>query len=340
MDNLELIKEEDREKYEALNYDNYAKGGKVFINANKNSLSFFKYHNEEILMGYLLEILKEKFDLSGNKLEDKFYEVVSGDGQELNRICTLISSSLCAFLHFYNVSKSNPLKVEIDGETDPVKFTEVYFEVQNNVISNPSNVDILLISNDQKILLFLESKFSEYLNLEKGKKVSSKYKEIYEKYNIHNGTGTYYKYKMNSKNSKEIILSRDDGEETYIEGVKQMISHHIGVCNFINNDGYKIKNIKKYSDMQKSNYQDYKVVLGEIVFDGWQGKDFKEYNNRFELYKKEYKNICVVLNSYKGESDKKPMVLNDLLTYQDLFRDNEDNIKLLNEKIRKFYKYE
>ena len=350
MDKLKL-NDEVKEKYKVLNYENYAEDGEVFINSTKSSLSFLEYHNEDNLRNYLLEILKNRFNLNGDKMEEKFKEAVSGDGKELNRICTLISSSLCAFLHFYNVSDSHPLKIkkEILGfkkdKNEVVEFTDVHFEVQNKVISNPSNVDVVLISNDKKTILFLESKFSEYLNLEKDKKVSSKYIEKYEEYNIHNRDGTYYKYEINPKNSKEIILSRADGCETYIEGVKQMISHHIGVRSFIN-DGYKCKIGRRTINMLKSDCEDYQVVLGEIVFNGWQSDEFEEYKDRFEKYKGEYENIRNMLRSYEPENEKKHdnlHIMENLLTYQELFGDNKDykdNVKLLNEKIRKFYRYD
>ena len=90
-----------------------------------------------------------------------FESATSGDGNEKSRILTLHSSSLLAFLCFNGVA-NHP--ITIDG----IVYDEVMFEVKNDVIDaslgKPSNIDVLLMGDNRKKLLFLESKFTEYLS--------------------------------------------------------------------------------------------------------------------------------------------------------------------------------
>ena len=117
--------------------------------------------------------------------KSKLIAACSGDGGEGAKITTLHSSSLCAFLFFYKVSDTNPLNIDINGNN--VAFFKVLFEYQNTVIEGrkPSNVDIVLIGKDNKnkdIILFLESKFSEYLaggQVNIALEYVKKHKEIY-----------------------------------------------------------------------------------------------------------------------------------------------------------------
>lgn len=68
----------------------------------------------------------------------------------MRRIARLHSSSLCALLFFYNVSKKNPYSMEIEGEN--YAFTYSRFEYQNTVIEgrNPSNMDVVLVGTEER----------------------------------------------------------------------------------------------------------------------------------------------------------------------------------------------
>ena len=83
-----------------------------------------------------------------------FEAATSGAGNEKSRILTLHSSSLLAFLCFNGVA-NHP--ITIDG----IVYDEVMFEVKNDVIDaslgKPSNIDVLLMGDNRKKLLFLES---------------------------------------------------------------------------------------------------------------------------------------------------------------------------------------
>lgn len=315
LNDVEYKEIEDKQPYNAINFRDYFENKQVFINPNKDSLSFSQYHDKEYLDKETLNILKKIFDLKCNNLKDKFVEATSGSGGELKKICTLKSSSLCAFLHFSMVSSQKPIVIH------NVEYEEIHFEVQNRVFSKgtPSNVDILLISKDKnnipKNILFLESKFSEYL-YNQDKSVSPQYKSVYDLIEKHN---TSYSYE-NIKKKK------------YYPELQQFIAHFIGVYKFINTEFEESKKLKRKLKIP----DDCHVKLGEIVFDGW-----KNLND----YKKEYSGLADVLNEVKKEVIKNGKqenleIVDNLLTYQEIFRDDTDNIKLINKKIRKFYKYD
>lgn len=111
--------------------------------------------------GKELEALSKMFDLTvTTKMRELFKAATSGDGDERSKIVTLHSSSLLAFLSFFDVS-NHPITI------DKRQYNEVMFEVKNNVINNSpgkSNIDVLLMGENRKKLLFLESKFTEYLS--------------------------------------------------------------------------------------------------------------------------------------------------------------------------------
>ena len=132
----------------------------------------FKCEDGEDMFG----TLKRIFGLS-ESARGLFEAATSGDGNEKPRILTRHSSSLLAFLCFNDVA-NNPIKIK------GTVYNEVMFEVKNNVINNSpgkSNIDVLLMGENRKKLLFLESKFTEYLSGGKVTLSPHRYKEFYSK---------------------------------------------------------------------------------------------------------------------------------------------------------------
>ena len=119
-----------------------------------NNGDFSKENHEKVLV-----------DTFGIKNKDLFHEkfnmAISGAGLENRRILTLHSSSLCALLFFYSCS-INPITIALNDNTTAT-FSKVFFEWRNKVLTSDSNIDVVLYSPDSNILLFLESKFSEYI---------------------------------------------------------------------------------------------------------------------------------------------------------------------------------
>ena len=113
------------------------------------------------------ETLKSIFHLNSMDWDRCFQEAVSGPGNEMERIRTLHSSALLPLLCFSQVSTKRPLTY------DGIKYVQAFFEVKNKVFYGPSSIDVVLKSEEGDIL-FLESKFTEYLEGEKPK-IKEKY---------------------------------------------------------------------------------------------------------------------------------------------------------------------
>ena len=80
--------------------------------------------------GKELETLSKIFDLTITpEMRELFKAATSGDGDERSKIVTLHSSSLLAFLCFYDVS-NHPITID----KDKTEYNEVMFEVKNDVI--------------------------------------------------------------------------------------------------------------------------------------------------------------------------------------------------------------
>lgn len=125
--------------------------------AGKNPNSSKKYVSKPLRRN---ECLKRIFGIDANDalFDHAFQQVTSGKGQELKRITTLQSSSLLGLLVFYRVTK---YPVIINN----IKYTQAFFEVESNVLGSNSSIDVMLVSEDSRILLFLELKFTEFLSL-------------------------------------------------------------------------------------------------------------------------------------------------------------------------------
>ena len=195
-----------------------------------------KYKERE---GEVLNKLREVFDIKSDSFKKKFEMAISGDGQEVKRISTLHSSSLAALLLLYSVSEKNKLKCTLDGKA--YTFQDCFFEVKTNVKdSHFSNMDIVLVgknSEGRDVLFFLESKFSEYLYPGMCNNISFSYKEEYEKLGLFGDNaiqGLLIQDGIGKDNLKCLQIKSSSDEPQYCSGIKQMISHYIGVTNFIN----------------------------------------------------------------------------------------------------------
>lgn len=262
------------------------------------------------------------FGLDWKIFADKYLQATSGDGQEERRIRTLHSSSLLCLLCFYGVSEERPLNLIVEGRQ--VRFTSSQFEVKNPVGTDEtgkehnSNMDVVLYGKDsqngKKVILFLESKFSEYLTWGKYSGISNHvYRKIYAQLN-HNGVleRMGLKYEENPDNRAYSDLTSIKGNTLhYAGGVKQMVSHFLGVKN----------------TAAGKQFEDYDIYLGEILFKF--PDSFEDANIKFKDYIQLYNTLAEGLNQL---SEDKFKVQSQCLTYQDVFKDYD-----LEESVRSFY---
>ena len=275
------------------------------------------------------EVLKKVFCL-GDAFQHKYEQAVSGNGQEEQKINRLHSSALLSLLAFYSVSKENPITFELNGKE--VVFTNVEFEHKNGVgkdekgMGHNSNMDIMLYDGDTldsiKNVLFLESKFSEYLTLGQKKDISNTvYGDIYR---MLFNQPSVDKLVCERQDSGYFLLKTNEKGNHYCEGIKQMISHYMGVLNFV--QALKCLN----------------VYLGCILF------DFKDDTidtkvegagiSHLEDYRRVYSYLCKKLAELSGDFAKPENlhILNECLTYQDVFQ-MEQNRNVLDKNVKTFY---
>lgn len=244
----------------------------------------------------------------------KFDMACSGSGNEGRKIATLHSSSLCALLFFYNVTEEHPLTIDGVGT-----FTESVFEFRSPVIDPryPSCMDVVLIgkNGDKDIVLFLESKFAEYYlsAARKSEEISKKYlvnefgRKIYNSKAL-NELGV----KIEEKNDRFQLVAEND-ETFYVNGIKQMISHYIGVKNNLVGNFCKQRQPEYQDKVIKAIKSDAKVILGEILFDHNIG-DFNLPNGKSfkDAYAEKYELLARIMNK-SNDSERFEVLQNDLL---------------------------
>ena len=242
-----------------------------------------------------------------------------------------------AFLCFYDLS-NHPITI------DETEYNEVMFEVKNDVINaslgKPSNIDVLLMGENRKKLLFLESKFTEYLSGGKVFLSPDRYKEFYDL--LLDKLDLPFKASFNKVNHKpdkshsepfvteEYCLINKNNVRTseYIGGIKQAFSHLLGIATgpankqLPENESYKMSLLENAEEIR----------FATIVFNCDNDK-FEKYD---DLYKSVFENSDVIKGTIKDVLKKRELKLTivpHLLQYQEVFQANFPH-----EKVREFYR--
>lgn len=253
------------------------------------------------------ESLKGAFKFLGkDEFTKKFNQAVSGGGHEWTRITRLHSSSLLPFLLFSQISELKPIKIEVAcGQVE--EFSKVRFEVRNWLEFKdryPSNIDVVLENDD--VILFLESKFTEYLT--RGQKVEISY----SRYGNRLGElGGILKDKLKIELTKSHLILRDNDKRCrYLTGVKQLLAHYMGLEYALG------KGDNKYNQggTEFLDIGNRKVYLGEVMFDC----SVMEGSDAFDDYNQLYSVVAPGLLA-TSRLKSKPMILSKPLTYQNLF---------------------
>lgn len=318
-----------------------------FPKSKTGSILFF---NEN----YVSSLYAEKFDIpqcEREQFEKAFLIVTSGVGNEAAKVNSVTSSSLLSLLAFYRLFGDNHKGVSLDiclnGTT--YTFKTVFFETRNKVIGYPSCMDIVLQATDGT-LLFLESKFTEYIDGRSNEETyGSSYYPLYKAEalsRILEQAGI----KVSEKNGSLVLSSH--GKDQYIEGIKQSISHLIGLTKGPQDhiDQYYDA---RYLDSYKLAFKNApKIYYGTILFDpsglfdGKEGKTeqvecFEDYESLFTTTIGEHgsellKQIVSWINKDEMGTMKIPNieVVKKPITYQDLFSKNPD---FLLTKVAEFY---
>ena len=110
---------------------------------------------EDNIYGSMPDIFYEMFKQSPGS------ELMQGKRGEKPKAAALHSSSMLAYNFFHWVSKETPLTYE------GIVYDKVVFEEKLRVLkgNNKANMDIVLVSKDNNTILFIESKFTEHLEM-------------------------------------------------------------------------------------------------------------------------------------------------------------------------------
>ena len=209
-------------------------------------------------------------------------------------------------------------------------FKDVKFEVKNTVTHayknerskelphSESNMDIQLIDNNKNSVLFLESKFSEYL---KNGAVYDIDEKLY--HDIYNDLNCFLEDKelvFVAEKDKKGKMKLSEGNRTcnYLAGIKQMISHFMGVC--------------EYASIAENTQQ--KIYLGIILYKFNDKIDCNSlhYTNYAQLYTSLAKQLNALL---KTNNINNVHVIENPFTYQKVF--NPDNNYKLYDRVKQFY---
>lgn len=283
---------------------------------SENSYCFevgMKPSNTDEYKEHVLHTLKEIFGITNSVFDEKFYQAINGAGQEWNEINVFHSSSLLPLLCFYNVSEQNPLEITIAGKV--CKFTSSTFEVSNEIGKNKRNkpysshIDVKLtgMCEDKSIALYLESKFSEYVNQRGNQQFTTteEYKSIYSKL-----SGKIDGLDVVIEDDKISLIQNDKKRPArYWQGIKQMVSHYLGM-----------KNCKDECDI---------VYLAEILY------DFRPFIYIPHDYFGDYEDVHKQLVNALAEVDTEPKSFNvgrSILTYQGVFKKYK-----LDERVEELY---
>lgn len=149
-------------------------------------------------------------------------ELLPKDGKKEKAAC-IYSSSMLSYNFFSWIDKTHPLLF------DGIKYNRVVFEEQFRVLknrNNKANLDVVLVSEDEKTILLIESKFTEHFKL--GPVDIS---DAYDDPKSYFANGTEWVQII-----KRIRDKMDSGEEAYFEGIKQVACHLIGISSVILNN--------------------------------------------------------------------------------------------------------
>lgn len=283
----------------------------------------------------VLNKLKEVFDIKSDSFKDKFGMAISGDGQEVKRISTLHSSSLAALLLLYSIKDEKQLRCKLNNKD--YTFYDCFFEVKTNVKDTHfSNMDVVLVGKNSEnidVIFFLESKFSEYFNTGMCNNISLAYQQEYKDLGLVNEAipGIHFVEGMGTNNERCLQIKSDTPQ--YCGGIKQMISHYLGIINFIEKGKEAMDPMQKempFFDKLNKIRDEAEIILGEVLFafnDKVDKKDNKGETKRSK-YSSVYKELAKILNAHT----QKLYVLPEILTYQELLKGFE-----LDNKVKAFY---
>lgn len=259
-------------------------------------------------------------------------QVASGQGKESANLLTIHSSALLALLCFYKVGAGESLVIECEGCA--YEFDKVFFEVENivkNQSDRPSSIDIALYSTSHKVMLLLESKFTEPLNGANLSNVGDKY---VDRLKLLSKAGIRFIEKTQKFDCVKVMVGRRE-RYLYYDGIKQMVAHIIGAeCGPAapadNRNGDKQE---RYAECFRKAE---KIYLGCILFNDATFFDDAEHEMILKYITLYEESMAIIAETVEEGNKGRLRLLTRPMTYQEVFKRKNSDYHLT-EKILKFY---
>lgn len=255
-----------------------------------NTIGYLNSYQDNIFQGYMPERFRNMF--------------INGSGSELHSKAEAVhSSSMLAYNFFHWVTSKSPITIK------GVEYTDVFFEVKMKAITLDANMDILLIDKSRTRLLFIESKFLEYLEVKKY--------NLGVTYRKQNGWDSFL-------NKVDEIVPEKNEKRDYQEGIKQGVTHLFALEKLKNEKAFKHFNIINGLNLDIKSIQDANEIrFMNLLFEP--DEKFPDEHTKFENYKKLY-------DGFRGIAQNNDIidVPIEILTYSELWQEAEEDIKKVN----------
>lgn len=274
----------------------------------------FSCNDKGYLSSYTENIYKNEMDLDFQIMFDK------GSGSELHSKAEAIHSSSMLSYNLFHWIKGNTFIFE------NVVYNKVYFEVQTRTLkcsNTPANMDVVLDGTDvngKRHLLFIESKFTEYLENSKFV-LSDSYKEM----------NNWYNKEIDWCSLIEKAAMKCSHNKCYGEGIKQAITHLFGIYGLKGDEkalAYFNKGMLKIEDINNV-----EIHFSNFIFEPDE-KVFPQEHTSFDNYKNLYTEFIQML----PEGVEKPRIM----SYSDVWEKMKpqiNDLQLINYIEKRYMNY-
>jgi len=251
---------------------------------------YFSEFGHNLIKGMNEDHEKMFRDGSGNELEDKLIPA---------KARAIDSSSMLSYNFFRNIDGNH--SIFING----IEYNKCLFEVKLPTLTTrggSANIDVVLLSKDEIHVLFIESKFLEYLESD-STELADSYKKL----------DSFYADNKESEGLCKICKSYKVQNGHYNYGIKQNICHLVGISNLFNSDKAKEKfrqlntNSLEKSDMDIITSRNISFSLIDVLF----VPDDEEAIEKYNIYNKDItKFVDGVPEEIRGHYIPEPFVMN------------------------------
>lgn len=290
-----------------------------------NEMNFKPYSEEyEEYKYYVSDLSDNLFGIEMSTEHKRMFE--EGSGSELKdsidhpaKAKAIDSSSILSYNFFRNISEK--CTVVFDG----IRYNKVLFEVKLRTLKKsptPANLDVALISEDEKTILFIESKFLEYLETGNANFSKSYLRE-----------DSYYDDNEEKKGLIKMSSSFKDEKGRYNSGIKQNICHLIGISNLKKSEDARMLFKKTYKDFSDTdiilNAESYKFL--NIIFRPRNQEAAKECDKYIEQLKEFQNTLPAAIKEYT--------IPTFVMTYRELFNILPSELSLKEELEKRYIKH-